>query len=188
MKLTGKLTKNSNSLNGNVSPRSGGGGRVQDVTYNDVSVVNEQGVAVIPPYPVIPPIPVKGVVQGETNLVDNNGIARIPEFPEVHQTRFIELANAGNTGYLTGNIPLNESITNFDMLIFNCCYNDDVTGVSSGICMVNDFINRFSRSSVGFYPDYSPAWYCDVKYVDNTHIQFGRDGACHIISIYGIKF
>lgn len=74
MKLTGKLSKESRSLNAALSPRAGGG-RVKDVVYGSAageSVVNNEGVAIIPPYPVI------GVRDGDGNNLVNNGIAIIP--------------------------------------------------------------------------------------------------------------
>lgn len=79
MKLTGNLTKNTNSLNGIISPRAGGG-RVNDVTYNDESVVNDEGVAIIPPYP---SVPVKGATYNNQSIVNENGVAIIPPYPTV---------------------------------------------------------------------------------------------------------
>lgn len=74
MNLTGTINKKSLGLNASLSPRSGGG-RVRDVVYNNESVVNENGVAVIPPYPTIPVTDVK--YNGES-VVNEHGVAIIP--------------------------------------------------------------------------------------------------------------
>ena len=68
MKLMGNISKESRNLSGALSPRSGGG-RVKDVTYDGQSVVDENGVAVIPPYPQIPTIPVKDVLYNNQSII-----------------------------------------------------------------------------------------------------------------------
>ena len=66
------------SLHGTLSPRAGGG-KVKDVTYDNVSVVNENGVAIIPPYP---SIPVTDVKYNNESVVEN-GVANIPPYPVI---------------------------------------------------------------------------------------------------------
>lgn len=78
MSLQATIHKSSRSLNASLSPRAGGGGRVVDVTYNNESVVNEQGVAIIPPYPEIPTVPVKDVTYNGASVVNAQGTAVIP--------------------------------------------------------------------------------------------------------------
>ena len=79
MKLMGNISKESRTLSGALSPRAGGG-RVKDVTYDGTSLVNEQGVAVIPEYP---SVPVKGVTYNGSSIVNEQGVAVIPPYPSV---------------------------------------------------------------------------------------------------------
>lgn len=74
MKLMGNITKESRNISGVISPRAGGG-RVKDVTYDGDSVVNEEGVAIIPPYP---SVPVTDVKYNNQSIVNENGVAIIP--------------------------------------------------------------------------------------------------------------
>lgn len=100
MSLQATIHKNSKTLNATLSPRAGGGGRVVDVVYDDESVVNPQGVAVIPPYPEIPNIPVKDVKCDGESVVNEQGIAIIPvpQFPVYNKSYSGTSAPTNNLG------------------------------------------------------------------------------------------
>lgn len=100
MNLQATIHKSSRSLNASISPRSGGG-RVRDVVYNDESVVNAEGVAVIPEYP---SVPVKDVKYNNQSIVNGQGVAIIPDM------NYAVLTNQSDYNELTENEKKNGKI------------------------------------------------------------------------------
>lgn len=205
MKLTGKLTKESKSLSAALSPRSGGG-KVVDVVYGSASgesVVNDEGVAIIPPYPTIPPIPVKGVMQGQTNLVDNNGIARVPEFPNIPvkgvvqgDTNLVDNQGIAHIPQITydvlyhsdevnNNIILDDDLYDYDFILLTAYVSANVNYTVTQLLYTDSIIDN--KTTIGFTDDGSFSWYIIA---DGTHINFFSGGGNRYIinDVIGLKF
>lgn len=100
--------------------------------------------------------------------------------------RFVKLASPPSaTGYFpTGNITLSEDMDNFDVLMFTVCYaNQPTVGLPPAIYPVS-----LIKTLTYTYLDYNVLGYGDVLYVNDTTINFSRDGGITLLGIYGIKY
>lgn len=100
--------------------------------------------------------------------------------------RFVQLASPPSaTGYFPiGNISLSEDMANFDVLMFTVCYaNQPSVGLPPAMYPVS-----LIKTLTYIYLDYNALGYGDVAYVDDTTINFSRDGGITLLGIYGIKY
>lgn len=98
-----------------------------------------------------------------------------------------ELARANQYWGANTNVFLNDEISNYDLLLFIVVYRSsyDRTFFPSAIIPVADFKKSILDR---FYMYYADNNYCDVKYVNETTINFLRvAGTFHPQAVYGIK-
>lgn len=84
------------TLSGSIAGGGGGGGAVEDVTLAGESVVDANGVAVLPAYPTVPEDIVEDVTLGGNSVV-SEGIAVLPAYPQVPEHIVTDVTIAGES-------------------------------------------------------------------------------------------
>lgn len=121
---------------------------------------------------------VLGVDDGVLSWVESGGGSGGNAIVELASTSAVYVANQ--------RITLNDSIDNYDFLLFKLVHSSSTNAVQfcNGIIKVSDFKTASER----FYTIFSGAGYNDVKYINDTTIQTLRiNGEVRLQAIYGIK-
>ena len=121
---------------------------------------------------------------GKVLGVDNNHLEWINS---TGSGGIVELArNATFWGRANTTITLNDSIDNYDLLLFCLVYrsNPDITKFPFNIVRVADFKECTDR----YYAYYATGGYTDLQYIDSTTVKLLRiNGDVRLQAIYGIK-
>jgi hypothetical protein len=147
-------------------------------TINNVTVQGNMTINEVPAFTASDDGKVLGVDNGILSWVESGGGSGGNAIVELARTATFYAANQ--------RITLNDSIDNYDLLLFSMVYQGSPTAVKffNGVVTVGDFKTATER----FYTAYGGAGYNDVKYINDTTIQTLRiNGDVRLQAIYGIK-
>lgn len=147
-------------------------------TINNVTLQGNMDITEVPDFTSSDDGKVLGVDNGVLSWVESGGGSGGNAIVELARTSTVYVANQ--------RITLNDSIDNYDLLLFSIVHSSSTseTQFCNGIIKVSDFKAATQR----FYTIYSGAGYNDVKYINDTTIQTLRiNGEVRLQAIYGIK-
>lgn len=146
-------------------------------TINNVTLQDNMNINEVPAFTASDEGKVLGVDNGILSWIEAGGSGG---------NAVVELAKSSTFYVANQNITLNDSIDNYDLLLFSMVYQASPTAVKFFNAVVT--VADFKTASERFYTAYAGAGYNDVKYLNATTIQTLRiNGDVRLQAIYGIK-